>query len=601
MQPPDVYTERMRVLLTLATMVSRSLEPQEVAETALWLAVEAVDLKVGVVLLLQEQRPSVLASHGFSFEWLRKFRSAVLDHKGTIIERVLESVESEVFSDLRRVPDDVVVQRFRSGGIESLAGFPLRAPGDVLGVMLIGGPHQRMFHGADLELLEAIASQISASLRNAWLFSQSWRQLEELEAVTDVARAVVSSLDLGQILSHIMEAVMNHLNTEAAALLLLDPVQQELEFAAVAGPGSESIKGVRLKIGKGVVGWVAEHDQPLLVPDVMRDARFHRGLDKKTATVTRSILCVPLRARERLIGVVEVINKRRGQFTSTDQRLLESLATFAAIAIENLRLYEEARLQTQQATLYAQDLSLAYQQERKQREALDRLRYSFLNVVGHELKTPLTVILQGLEVLKDPQRGPLNTEQTEVTSMLEQQSSYLGRVIDGLITFAAFYARQGTMQFSHEPFAGVLDDALLLSQFKAERKKIVLEDLRQDPLPSLSLDKDRMSEAITHLIDNAIKFSPEESTVVVETDVGDEKLTVRVIDQGCGISPSHLGSIWDSFVQMSTTLERGLEGLGLGLAIARYIVEAHNGEISVESELGEGSTFTICLPCDLST
>ena len=152
------------------------------------------------------------------------------------------------------------------------------------------------------------------------------------------------------------------------------------------------------------------------------------------------------------------------------------------------------------------------------------------------------------------------------------------------------------MKFQEVPIEAVLDDALMLSEFKASRKNIALEDRRQQNLPALSLDKERLSEAIAHLIGNAIKFSAEGGSVIVETRAQDSELLVRVIDQGQGIPADQLDSIWDSFVQMSTTLERGLEGLGLGLAIARYIVEAHNGAITVQSEVGKGSTFTICLP-----
>lgn len=595
-EPPDISTERMRVLLTIATAVSRSLDPREVAETALWLAIEAVDLKVGMVLLLQEQRPTILANYGFSPERLHEFQSAIQCLNGTVIGQTLEANEPRVFSELRLAPGDSVVELLRRFQLQSLVCLPLRAPGDMIGVMLIGGHQQKAFQAGDLELLEAIAGQVSTGLRNAWLFSQSWRQLEELKAVAEAARVAVSSLDSSEILTHIVEGATTHLDAKAATILLLDPVRQELEFATVSGPEVTSLKGTRLRVGQGVAGWVAKHGQSLLVPDLANDPRFYKDFDRTMATIVRSMLCVPLHIRGRLIGVIEVINKRQGQFSSTDQRFLESLATFAAVAIENARLYEEAQRQTQQATLYAQDLSLAYQRERKQREALDQLRYSFLNVVGHELKTPMTVILQGLEVLKNPQCGPLNAEQIEMVSILERQSSYLGRLIDGLITFAAFSARQGAMQFQDVPFKVVLDDALMLCQFKAAHKGVRVKDRRQEGLPTLSMDRDRMSEAIVHLVDNAVKFSSEGSSVLVETETQGGELVVRVIDQGCGIADDQLDSIWDSFIQMSTTLERGLEGLGLGLAITRYIVEAHNGDISVESELGKGSMFTIRLP-----
>jgi signal transduction histidine kinase len=592
----DITPERMRVLLAVATTVNQALVPHEVAEVALWLAFEVAGLRAGLVLLLEEEQRVLLASHGFAAELLRDFLSAGMDIRHTVVEEALRIGLPVAYSDLRLAPQDNVVQLCRRAQLQSLICLPLQAPGNVVGIMLIGDPQQQVFQVRDVDLLQAIAGQVSTNLRNAWIFAQSQRQIEELESVTEVARVMVSSLDSGQILSRIMEEVTTRLDTEAAALLLLHSAQQELEFAAVAGPGSASLLGMRLKMGQGVVGWVAQHDQPLVVADVSADTRFNSEFDRQTLTETRSILAVPLRVRERLIGVVEVINKINGSFSVADQRLLESMAIFAAVAIENARLYEEARRQKQQVTQYARDLGAAYERERKQHEALDRLRHSFLNVVGHELKTPLTVILQGLEALKDARRGALSAEQAEIVEVLDYQSNYLSRLIDGLVTFARFTAHQQNIHFGLVPFDRILDDALTLTQFKAVRKRIVLEDRRQSPLPTLSIDQDRMAEAILHLIDNAIKFSPEGSRVAVEAFADVDSLVVRVIDPGSGIPANRLDSIWDGFVQMKASLERGLEGLGLGLAIARYIVEAHNGNISVESEPGKGSTFTIRLP-----
>jgi K+-sensing histidine kinase KdpD len=592
----DIPSERMRVLLAVATRANQSLVPHEVAEVALWLAFEVADLRSGVVLLFQGRQRIILASQGFPNPVLRELMSAELDLEHSIVEEALTSGLPQAFSDLRLVPSDPVLALCQHIPLQSMVCLPLQAPGGLQGVMLIGNREPQTFQVGDVDLLQAIATQVSTNLRNAWIFAQSQRQLEELESVTQAARAVVSSLDSNQILTRIMEEVTTRLDSKAAALLLLDPVQQDLEFAALAGPKSAGLKGRRIRVGEGVGGWVAQHEQSLLIPDVAGDEDFHARVNGRHGSPARSILCVPMRVRGQLIGVVEVIDKRQGQFSVADQRLLESLATFAAVAIENARLYEEANRQVQQAILYARDLSTAYQRERRQREALDRLRYSFLNVVGHELKSPLTVLLQGLEILKEPRVGPLNADQAEVVAMLTRQSGYLHRLIDGLTTFATFSARQGTMQYSQIPFDEVLDDALALSHFKATRKDIALEDRRPPGLPGLLIDKARMAEALAHLIDNAIKFSPAGGRVQVEAEREDEELLVRVVDEGCGIPADQLERIWDSFVQMNTTLERGLEGLGLGLAIARYIVEAHNGSISVESELDKGSTFTIRLP-----
>lgn len=592
----DISAERLRLLLAGATIAGQSLEPREVAASALNIASEALGLSLGLVILLRQGKQVLLANQGFPQDWLREFRSSTIDFSGTIIGETLADKQPQIFSTLNRASTDEVLQYLQRLQVQSLACLPLQVSGSIPGILLIAGSKPYDFQETDIHFLKAIVAQVNTGLHNAWLFSQSQRQLEEARSVAEAARAVSSTLDSTQILTRIMEEVTTRLNTEAAALLMLDRVRQELEFVAVAGPESDKLKGMRLPMGQGIVGWVAKRNEPLLVPDVSRDPRFFKGLDKQTETTSQAILCVPLRARAELIGVVEVINKKQGQFSNADQRLLESLAAFAAVAIENARYYEEANRQIEQATLYAHDLSATFKQERQQRESLDKLRYSFLNVVGHELKTPLTIILQGTEALSNRKIGPLNPDQDEIVEMLTNQSDYLHRLIDGLIAFATFSARQGTMKFKQVPFETVLDETLMLAKFKAKPKQITLADYRQPPLPTLSLDKEQLSEALMQILDNALKFTPTGGQITIATETGNNQLTICIIDQGAGIPEDQIVSIWDSFVQLNTTMERGLEGLGLGLAIARYIIEAHNGEISVESEVGKGSTFTVRLP-----
>ena len=573
------------------------LDPKSVAKASLDLAIEMLNLSMGLVVIVQDDTlPIILASHNLSTEWQKMFVALSREHSDDYLRRAIKTERPVVFRDASAQVPSAQIQLFQQSNWGGMVFFPFVVPGDLAGVLVVGDTHPREFQPDDMTMLIVLTQQISSGLQNAWVLAKTQRQLNEAKAVADAANVVVSSLDLDQILNYIMVEVTTRLQTEAAALLLLDSVQNELEFAAAAGPASDTLVGVRLPMGQGIVGWVAERNEALLVPDVAKDERFFQGLDTETETVSQSILCVPLRSREQLIGVVEVINKKQGQFSLADQRLLEALATFAAVAIENARLFDEANRQIEQATLYARDLSEAYKRERKERAALDRLRFNFLNVVGHELKTPLTVMLQGLEALQNPNRGALNAEQREILDMIGDQSEQLGQLIDGLVAFATFSARQGTMKFKPVSFAEVLEDVIALSYFKTARQNINLKDERQTELPTLLLDKERMSEAISHLVDNAVKYSNLGSEVIIRSDVVDGQLKIDIIDCGQGIPADQIDNIWDSFTQMNTTMERGLEGLGLGLAIARYIIEAHSGTISVSSELGVGTTFTIQLP-----
>jgi GAF domain-containing protein len=200
---PDISQERLRVLLSVATTINLSLVPHEVAEVALWLAFEITELRAGVVLLFQGDQRIVLTSQGFSGQVLRQLASPKLDFKESIVEEALASDLPKVFYDLRLMSDDPVLALCRAAGLQSVICLPLRAPGNLLGVMLIGDSQHQLFEVSDVDLLQAIAGQISTSLRNAWVFAQSQRQLEKLETVTQAARAVVSSLDSDQILTRI--------------------------------------------------------------------------------------------------------------------------------------------------------------------------------------------------------------------------------------------------------------------------------------------------------------------------------------------------------------------------------------------------------------
>lgn len=587
--------ERLRVLLRATIAVNQSLNPEDIAQAALWLAFDIADLRLGTVWLFQNHQRVTLASQGWTPEQFKQLRDIPIPPGETFIERCWQEKEAVILEDLSTIPQDDLLRLLRSFDLKAVVAIPLTIPEDVRGVMLLGDQVERQFSLSDVDFLTEIARLVSACLRNAWLYVQSQRQLKDLRAITEAAQTVISSLDTNQILVRIMNEVTNHLNVEAAALLLLIPDRQELEFAAVAGPESENLKGVRLPLGQGIVGWVAQHKKPVVVRDVNRDPRF-KDLAQKTGTVAQSILCVPLQVRDQLIGVVEVLNKRVGAFTASDERMLSLLGTFVAVAIENARVFEESNLQLEQATIYARDLRTSFVQERQQRKAMDQLRYSFLNVVGHELMSPMAVVLQSIEALKNPRRGELNHDQQEILKSLEDQAQHLNRLIDGLSTFARFSARQGAMTFEWINFQVVLDEAVQMAEFKAARKDIRVKNFTPGQLPDLHLDKARMVEAIEHLLDNAIKYSPPGSEVQVRSDVIDETLVVHIMDEGFGIAADQIEHIWDSFVQMNTTLERGLEGLGLGLAIARYMVEAHNGTITVQSEPDRGSIFSINLP-----
>src|SRR5437588_9201463 len=166
------------------------------------------------------------------------------------------------------------------------------------------------------------------------------RQLHELAIFHDVAKALTSSLNLNSVLQTIMEKVAEYFRPDTWSLLMLDEVKNELYFAIAVGDAEEMLKTVSLKIGEGIAGWVAKHGEPMLVPDVYNDPRFSRKVDELTRCQTRSIICLPLKSRHRVLGVMQLINVGPELFGEPEIFFLQSLCDYAAIAIDNARSVE---------------------------------------------------------------------------------------------------------------------------------------------------------------------------------------------------------------------------------------------------------------------
>jgi len=481
--------------------------------------------------------------------------------------------------------------------VHSLLYVPILSRDRLLGVLAVDNcVSERAFSQVDETLLVSLADYAAVALENSRLYTETEQQLKELEMLEQAGRAVLSTLDLNQRLTHILKEITARMGTQVASILLLDKETDELVFEAAVGPRAEKLKGLRMALGQGIAGHVAKEGKPLLVPDVRQSSLFDDSIDKLSGFVSHAVVCAPLEIRREVIGVIEVLNKEEGAFNEADLRLLEAMSSFAVVAIENARLYDEATRRAAEATSYARDLEALRQQERQQRESLDRLHSTFLNAISHELTTPITIMIQSVETLTDPRRGALNREQEEMAETLRQQALRLQRMIGTLITFASFTAKQDDIKFYPMPLNVVLDDALQLSRFKAQRKEVELEDCRPEWLPSLMVDGERLSEAVVNLLDNAIRFSPPRAPVIFSGKVYPDRVEISVQDFGPGIPEEEQEHIWDGFVQINRSLQRGLEGLRLGLAMTRHIVEAHGGTVSVDSTPGIGSTFTITLP-----
>ncbi len=219
---------------------------------------------------------------------------------------------------------------------------PLRIGEWVLGVLDVQSERKDAFDESDLFILQSLGDLVAVSIETAHLFRDRERRIEELTTLNDIGETILSSLDLNETLSAIMRRVSDVFQVEAGSILLVE--NGRLAFRVTQSPQADILKRHTLAMGQGIAGWVAQHERPLLVPDARADPRWYPYVDADTDFESKSILCVPMKTKDEIIGVIQILNPREGrQFTEDDLHLLESIATSAVIAIENAQLYKQTQ------------------------------------------------------------------------------------------------------------------------------------------------------------------------------------------------------------------------------------------------------------------
>ena len=171
-------------------------------------------------------------------------------------------------------------------------------------------------------------------------------------------------------------------------------------------------------------------------------------------------------------------------------------------------------------------------------------------------------------------------------------------MIDGVISFATFVGKRTELRREETDFAALVEEVARPLRRIARTRKVTLAFELAQPLPLVALDQEQMSEAVHHLIHNAIKFNKAGGSVQIACDAVDSQLAFSVEDTGCGVAPDKLRTLWEAFSQTADDVQRGVEGMGLGLALVRYVVEAHRGEVFATSVPGEGSLFGFRIPLE---
>jgi signal transduction histidine kinase len=384
--------------------------------------------------------------------------------------------------------------------------------------------------------------------------------LRRTERLMEISSILASTLDLARLLRQVVDAARELTEAEAGSILLLNSSTGELRFETTTNLLPAEMAGVSVPLEGSIAGWVVQHNQPLLVPDTRTDPRWDAKVDQLTAFATRSILCVPLVAREQTVGVLEAVNKGEGTFTTEDMQTLQWLAAQAAVAILNARLFQQSDLVAEMV---------------------------------HELRTPLSALMAASRLLLRPELS--ESQRRDIVGTLERETRRLAQMTTDFLDMARL--ESGRVQFTWADFdlAALLQECLEMVQPQAEQRGIALTiDIGQN-LPAVESDRDKVKQVLLNLLTNAIKYNCDKGQVHLRAKGAPGVVRVFVDDTGPGLAPDALRRIFDRFYR-TPALEHSSEGTGLGLPIAKRIIEALGGDLGVQSTPGQGSTFSFTLP-----
>ena len=501
--------------------------------------------------------------------------------------------------DVRR--DEPRVSEPGGPQLHSILIAPLRIKSTTIGFLTICSDTEYLFYDYNLNFIENLINQVAVAIQNARLFSTIGRLYEserrrarQLAFLNEVGRTITSTLNLSDVLNLILNKVMDILDVEALSLLLLDEEKGDLVFKVSLGPGQEKLTGTRLPLEKGIAGAVVREGQPLIVNDVRADPRWSSEQDKLTDFTSRAILCVPLISKEKVIGALELVNKRDGQpFQEDELNLLSSLASQASIAVENARLYEDIYCNLHRKIEELKKAQQELEEAHAKRLAAEKL--SMLNAVAGKFAHHLNNVVGMIPAIIKDIRERVRADDPDLRRDLE----WLEEDIRQLMDMADQLCRSARRDQKPEPInirtalASALEKVLRSEELKA---KIKVKENHDGRLPPLPLVPSQILEIFSNVISNAVDaMSSEGGELGLTTRLSADGhwVEIEVSDTGNGMTEEVQARVFDLF--FSTKSERGM---GLGLWWSKTCLQRIGGDISVRSKVGEGSTFTVRLPVD---
>jgi len=384
--------------------------------------------------------------------------------------------------------------------------------------------------------------------------------LLKYKRLAEISRDLASMLDISTLLRHIVRVAAEISDSEAASILLYDQENHVLQFEAASNiANTQTMLGMVIP-ENSIAGWVAINRKPAIVDDVHQDLRFFSRVEEALNFPTRSLAAIPLIASDSLIGVLEVVNKRNGEYSDEDIQLLIALGAQAAVAIHISRLFQQTNL---------------------------------IADFVHEIRTPLASINTLAFIL--PKTTISDEQRQQMCQTIQTETQRLSDLATSFLDLASLESGRVRFRMSFFDIHALLKEVIDLIAPKAKENEIeILAEVPAD-LPPIEADREKLKQVFINLVSNAVKYNRQLGKVWIRVRPQEAGIQIEIEDTGLGIPEDQLANLFEKFFR-ARNVERSISGTGLGLSISKRIIDNHAGTIQVSSAQDKGTIFRIWLP-----
>ena len=591
----DQNLQELSHFFETATAVSNLTKLGEDLETLTLKLAELLDVEMCGFFLYQEGLEALIAPAAPSgmresrlFNQMRLNQLRFGANGSSLIGRVFVTQQPVIIEDCLHDLEagQLLPQTF---GYRDMLLVPLGSGGRPLGVLLLANKRNGTFSGNyDVKLAASLGAEVAVSLENTFLFEQTRQQALRLDTSMEMLRHVSQALTAvmvgpSSLLEGVARAVIG-VSGAASCLITLTRDSTLAEQVIEVGEGVDpTIHGKPLSaLSPGLVAQVVIERRPVFSEDVQTDGRF--PVDTLAQRYGwRAALGLPMFLEREFVGTVSVYFHEVRPFDATLMQVLQILANQAAVALDNARRFQRER----------QTIEMLQRANLELQEA-DRMKSEFLTNMSHELRTPLNAIIGFSEIIRTSPELT-EAERNEFAETIHNSGRRLLKLINDILELTHIQA--GRLELHPEPcsLAEAVDAALSENAASATQKELTVSSRVERSL-QVVFDPQSLRHVMHNLVNNAVKFTPQRGTIVISAVESEPGTMVEVRDTGIGIKLEDQPRLFEEFRQVDGTTARGYEGVGLGLALSKRLIELQGGQIWVESAPGTGSAFRFLIP-----